>query len=243
MLKKSIFTLIFLAVIGCVSAQSLRFELNGTVYSDGETVVCTNDLYGFGEYVQDMQIRNLTSGDLNVVVKKEVVENLEGTTNFFCWGMCFGPDLEVSPAVPVAANSVSAEGSLSFHVAFDESVFGYVLMKYSAYDERNPDDKVTILVKFHKSGAGLNEVPTCSFGHAYPNPASSVVRFNYVLSSTGNAVVGIYNLLGQEVMTQELDSFQGQLSFSVADLQEGIYFCTLLVNGKALQTEKFVVKK
>ena len=242
MVKKSILTLVLLAVIGCVSAQSLRFELNGTVYSEGETVVCTNDLYGIGEYIQDMQIRNLTSGDLNVVVKKEVVDDLEGTMNFFCWGMCFGPDVVVSPAIELAANSVSAEGLLSFHVAFEEQVFGSVTMRYTAYDERHPDDCVTILVKFHKSGVGVSEnARPMVMSQAYPNPASTVVRFNYTFD--GNLTAVVHNLLGQEVLREDLNANSGQLSLSVADLQDGIYFCTMMVDGQAQTTQKFVVRK
>ena len=243
MVKKSIFTLVLLAVIGYVSAQSLRFELDGTVFTDGETIVCTNDEYGYGEYIQHMQIRNLTTEDMGVIVEKEVVDGLEGTMNWFCWGMCFSPDVFVSPsAVPVVANSLNTD-DLSFHMMFDEPVFGAATMRYSAYEERHPDERVTIFVKFHKSGASVDETPSCTFSHAYPNPASSVVRFNYELSSTDNAVASIYNLLGQEVMKQELSGIHGQLSFSVADLQEGIYFCNLMVNGRTMKTEKFIVKK
>ena len=83
--------------MGWVSAQSLQFEWDGHVYEEGETVECTNDEYGYGELIQHMQIRNLTSGDLNVLVEKEVVESLEGTTDLFCWGQCFGPNVFVSP--------------------------------------------------------------------------------------------------------------------------------------------------
>lgn len=243
MVKKSIFTLILLAVIGCISAQTLQFELDGTVFTDGETIVCTNDEYGYGEYIQHMQIRNLTTGDIGVIVEKEVVESLEGTMNWFCWGMCFSPDVFISPAaVPVVANSLNTD-DLSFHMMFEEPVFGAAVMRYSAYDERHPEERVSILVKFHKSGASVDETNSCTFSHAYPNPASSVVRFNYELSSTESAVASIYNLLGQEVMKQELNGIHGQLSFSVADLQEGIYFCNLMVNGRTVKTEKFIVKK
>ena len=38
MFKKSIFTLMLMAAIGTVSAQSLRFELDGTVFEEGETI-------------------------------------------------------------------------------------------------------------------------------------------------------------------------------------------------------------
>lgn len=241
-MKRFFFTLAFLAVVACVSAQSLRFELDGTVYPDGATIECTNDEYGIGEFVQHMQIRNLTSDEINVLVAKEVIEDLEGTMNYFCWGSCLSPDVFVSPrAVPVAANSLNTD-DLSFHVMFEEGIFGKVQIRFSAYDENHPDDPIYINVIFKKSGTSVNEVVS-QMGHAYPNPASSVVRFNYQLSGSDNARVAVYNLLGQEVMSRQLNSLQGQVSISVADLNEGIYFCKLCVNGKSVQTEKFVVKK
>ena len=241
MIKKSIFTLMFLAVIGYVSAQSLRFELNGQVYAEGEEIVCTNDI-GF-EFLQDMQLRNLTSNDLDVIIKKEVIEDLEGATNYFCWGLCYSPDVFVSPnPVTVAANSVTDEGALSFHTMFDEGVFGKVMVKYYAYDERHPEDAVTINVVFHKSGEGVNEASTLHFGQPYPNPASSTVNFDCNLQGS-NATAVIYNLVGQEVMRQEINTFERKLSVSVADLNDGIYFCSVMRNGQTFATVKFVVKK
>ena len=241
-MKKTIFTLMLLAVMGWVSAQSLQFEWGGHTYSEGETVECTNDEYGYGEYIQHMQLRNLTTGDLNVIVEKEVLEDLEGTTNFFCWGQCFLYTVFVSAPVTVAANSLNTD-DLSFHTLFEETVFGKVLVKYSAYDERHPDERVTINVVFNKSGVGVHEAVAVHFGQAYPNPASSVVNFDYTVNASDKASVSVYNLLGQEVRNQQVNSLQGRLSVSVADLNEGIYFCKLFVNGCAVKTEKFVVKK
>jgi hypothetical protein len=233
----------FLAVIGWVSAQSLQFEWDGHAYTEGETIEC-NTPTEWGEYLQDMQIRNLTGQDLNGLVKKEVIEDLEGVSNFFCWGLCFGPDTYVSPnPVAVPANSVTSVGALSFHAMFDENVFGKVQVSYSAYDERHPEDAVTINVVFHRSGEGIHEVSAVRFGQAYPNPASSVVNFDYNINASDRASVSVYNLLGQEVKSQQVNGMQGHLSVSVADLNEGIYFCKLFVNGSAVSTEKFVVKK
>ena len=241
-MKKSFVTLVLLALIGYVSAQSLQFELNGQVFSEGETIVCSEP-NEWGEFQQDMQLRNLTGNDLNVIVSKEVVLDLDGTMNYFCWGQCFSPDIFVSPEpVMVAANSVTNEGALSFHTMFDEDVYGKVEVRYSAYDERQPDDPVSIIVRFHKSGVGVAENSRpMSLSHAYPNPATTTVNFNY--SFDGNLCAVVYNLLGQEVKRQELNANDGQMSISVSDMQEGIYFCTMLVNGRAWTTEKFVVKK
>ena len=241
MFKKSIITLMFLAAIGYASAQSLQFEWEGNVFYEGEAIECTNDEYGYGEYIQHMQIRNLTSNDMNVIIEKEVIEDLEGTINSFCWGMCYGPDTYVSPtAVTVVANSLNTD-DLSFHNIFDENVFGYVVVRYYAYDEHNPSERISIIVKFHKSGEGVNESSPMEMSQAYPNPASSVVNFDY--SSEGNLTAVVYNIVGQEVLRQDLNVNNGQMSLSVADLNDGIYFCTMMVNGRACSTQKFVVKK
>lgn len=243
MIKKSIFALMCMAAIGCVSAQSLQFEWQGNVFAEGETIECTNDEYGYGEYIQHLQIRNTASSAQNVLVEKEVIAPLDGTINFFCWGQCFGPDVMVSPnPVEVPALSVTGSEDLSMHAMYDEAVFGDVVVKYYAYDERHPDERVSIVVRFRKSGEGLGDnVRPMTLGQAYPNPATSTVHFNY--SFDGNLCAVVYNLLGQEMMRQELSANSGQLSFSVADLQAGIYFCAMMVDGRAVTTQKFIVKK
>lgn len=242
MMKKSIFTLILLTLMGYVSAQTLQFEWEGTVFDEGETIECTNDEYGFGEYIQHMQVRNITSEPMKVLIEKEIIQDLEGVLNSFCWGMCYGPDTFVSPeAVDIPAGEVNTD-DLSFHAQYPEDVYGDVIIKYYAYEERNPDQRISIIVRFRKSGVGVNEnVHTMTLGQAYPNPATNTVSFNY--SFGGNLCAVVYNLVGQEVMRQELNANDGQLSFSVADLQGGIYFCTMLVDGRAVSTQKFVVKK
>lgn len=242
-MKKSLFTLILLALAGFVSAQTLQFEWEGHVYEEGEIVECTNDEYGVGEYIQHMQLKNLASDSVHVIVEKEIIEDLEGTMNFFCWGSCFSPNIFVSPhPVTIEANSVTSDGALSFHVMFDDGIFGKVQMRYLAYSEENPDEIISIMVVFNKSGESVaDHSHTMTMGKAYPNPASSLVHFDY--NFDGNLSAVVYNLLGQEVLHQDLNANSGQMTLSVADLQEGIYFCTMMVNGRACATEKFVVKK
>lgn len=242
-MRKSFFTLILLALAGFVSAQTLQFEWDGHVYGEGETIECTNDEYGYGEYIQHLQIRNLTSEVVPVIVEKEIIEDLEGVMNFFCWGSCFDPSVFVSTRpVEIPANSVCEEEALSFHALYDEGIFGKLKMRYYAYVEESPADRIYIDVVFNKSGEGVaDHTHTMTMGKAYPNPASSLVHFDYSFDGRLSAVV--YNLLGQEVLRQDLNANDGQMTLSVADLQEGIYFCTMMVNGRACATEKFVVKK
>ena len=251
MMKKSIFTLVLLAVTGWLSAQTLQFELNDHVYAQGETIICTN-ITSWGELLQEMYVRNITDGDLDVMVEKEYVQIVEGTVNTFCWGNCFDQSVFVSPRpITVEAGTASGEGMLSFHHLIDPDytgdpnnfIAGTSIVKYYAYPENDPENKICIEVWFAYNAESVTETPSVSFGHAYPNPTSSTVRFDYRFSGSENASVAIYNLLGQEVMRQQLNNMQGVVSFSVDDLQEGIYFCNLFINGQSMKTEKFVVKK
>lgn len=246
MIRKSLLTMVLLAIFGFVSAQSLQFELNGHVYADGDEVLCNEPNLVFDEMIQHFQIRNNSSEAINVVVKKEEVEVLEGTMNYFCWGLCLSPEVYVSQPVPMEAGAVSGEEDFAIHVSFDPEwtmdpaqwLQGVVVIKYTAYNERNEDDKVSIIVKFESDITSVAENQV-SMSQAYPNPASSVVRFN--VNCEGLASVALYNLLGQEVLTQDVEN--DQVVLSVADLNEGIYFCNLKVNGQVVRTEKFIVKK
>lgn len=242
MMKKSIFTLVFLAVMGWASAQSLQFELNGHVFANDEMVFCFDYIEDFGEFVQDMQIRNLSGNDLNVIVEREEVSVAEGSLNYFCWGLCFNPEVSVSrPPVPVAAGDVSVVGALAFHYSPMEST-GSSSIRYYAYDPEVEDSRVSIIIVFN-SAEDVSERTFADMGCAYPNPASSAVHFNYEVSAGVHASISVYNLLGQEVLKQDLTNIQGQAVLSVADLTEGIYFCNLKVDGRTVKTEKFIVRK
>ena len=78
--------------MGWVSAQSLQFEMDGRVFANNEVYVCEATPTSWGEIELKMQLRNLTDKQLNVVVEKEYVKIVDGTTNTFCWGLCLGPD-------------------------------------------------------------------------------------------------------------------------------------------------------
>ena len=250
MIKKSIFTLAFLAVMGWVSAQSLQFEMDGRVFANNEVYICEDAPNEWGEIGLEMQLRNLTDKQLNVIVEKDTVKVVRGTTNYFCWGSCLDPGATTSRPKLMEPNELSGYSEPSFHYQLDPNYTGDVasypvgttVIRYYAYIAETPADKVCLEVWFAYGASSIDE-NKISFGRAYPNPASSLVHFNYQLPATGNVSVSVYNLLGQEVLSQQLDALQGQAVLSVADLTDGIYFCNLKVDGRAVKTEKFVVKK
>ena len=56
-----------------------------------------------------------------------------------------------------------------------------------------------------------------------------------------NATIAIYNMMGQEVIRQDVNDTH--VSVNVSDLTDGIYFYSIIVNGDAVKTSKLVVRK
>ena len=261
MLKKSVLLIAFCGLFGLLSAQSLRFGLNGVYFENNEILVCDqapNIDDWMTEMIQEMTVYNLTGDPLNVLISKEEVKVVEGTATSFCWGNCFSPAVTVSPTpVEVGAYSFSPEGELSFHynldpegIAYDENgninpalwPAGTTIVKYYAYPENNPDDKICLEVWFAYNAANVPEA-VATFGKAYPNPAVNTVRFDLQGAAQQTVKAVLYNLLGQEVMSQTVNGAQDKIEFNVSDLQEGIYFCSFFVNNEMVKTDKFIVKR
>lgn len=246
MFRKTILTFALTAMVGMLFAQSLQFELDGTVYANNDIVVCTAEPTEWGEMVMEMSLRNLTHETIPVIVEKEHVQIVEGTENSFCWGLCFGPDTFVSrPAVDLGGDSISGAGMLSFHYQADPTytgtacIPGTTVVKYYAYPETNPDDKVCLEVWFAYNAESVEE-HSFTIGEAYPNPASNTVNFN--VNHAGMLKAVVYNLLGQEVKSMTFNNIN-KVSFPVDDLQSGIYFCSFTADGQVCKTEKFIVKR
>ena len=242
MFRKSILFVALTAMVGMLSAQSLHFEYQGQALENNEIVVC-DSVTEWGEMLMEMKVFNKTSDPLNVVIEKEEVQMVEGTTNYFCWGLCYTPTTITSDPRPVEANSLSTD-ELSFHQNLDPEFSGNFLVgtsvvKYYAYPDRNPDDKVCVVVWFAYQAESVED-QGLTIGEAYPNPASNTVSFN--VNHTGTLQAVVYNLLGQEVKSQWFNGVN-KVSFSVEDLQPGIYFCSFIADGQACKTEKFIVKR
>ena len=80
------------------------------------------------------------------------------------------------------------------------------------------------------------------FSNAYPSPATDKVCFDYDFPTDVNkAMVVIYNMMGQEVIRKDINSHFGQLVIDVNNLNDGIYFYSLVVNNKTVKSNKIII--
>ncbi|MFY9309535.1 MAG: T9SS type A sorting domain-containing protein [Bacteroidia bacterium] len=77
----------------------------------------------------------------------------------------------------------------------------------------------------------------------YPNPAFGQVTITYIIEPTDEAVIEIYNLIGEKVAMQFLDADATEQTFSVALLNSGVYLYKYSINGKVIKSDKLVIVK
>ncbi len=193
------------------------------------------------EIVSHIFVRNTTSALIDVIVRKVEISLVSGSMNTFCWGLCFPPDVYVSPAFPVNAQTTD---SVNFSGDYNPLGFaGTSLIRYVFFNQSNPDDSVCVNINYEALPVGINNQTAKNIlSGAYPNPASNMVNFDYFLDIENAGSVIIRNLLGSVVKKSALTNAEGKLSVFTGDFPEGIYFYSLDMDGKTMITRKLIIR-
>ena len=78
----------------------------------------------------------------------------------------------------------------------------------------------------------------------FPNPAKNYFTVDYKLSKTsGSAVIEIDDLTGKKLRVLQLNDKQNQLIIETKDLQTGIYYIRLLIDGATSKIQKISIIK
>jgi hypothetical protein len=98
-----------------------------------------------------------------------------------------------------------------------------------------------------ESSSGIRPEKALSLSHvkAYPNPANDHTTLEFVVWQRSNVTVQLYDLNGRLVKTvADKKSMNGpqKMNISTADLQNGIYLCTINT-GKKVVTQKIIVNR
>ena len=250
-MKKLLLSLTMVLAMFAASAQNFTVteKETGNVVENGASYYVYGDGSElWGEIGGEMQIEfDVTANEnMRVVAKKTPNDPIvEGTLTWLCFGQCLAPSTgvqETNPEEMTAGNPMLFSG----HYMADDytTVLGQEQsVTFELWNAANPDEKFVINVIFKYSLTGVAEVTAQNVISAYPTPATDVVNFDYDLSgSVNSAAVVVYNMAGQEVMRNDLNGMSGKLSMNVSDLSSGVYFYSLVINGKTEKSNKIVVR-
>ncbi len=249
-MKKILLSIAFLLGLSfIVKAQDITLTWNGVTY--GDTVTVFGPPNEEGELTFHAVVHNNTDNGINVLVARNNIDVLEGTENSFCWPViCWSPMVDTSAQYQfIPAGGQSEDDMFSGHYNYNDvngnPQYGTTIVKYSFFDKDNPAviDTVIVLYKLGYTGIDENGVKT-SVSDLYPNPASSYVNVDFHLNGTvKSAEIKIVNLVGKVVKTAQITDRQGSMKLDIQDLSEGLYFYTVLINGKIEKTKKLIVKR
>ena len=186
-----------------------------------------------------LTVKNISSDTLNILCQKVIIDTTLGTDNNFCWGAnCYGVNTYISTdyneLLPGEGDNIDFAG---YYDAYCDPASAVI--EYCFYPESDVTDRACIIITYNGNATSINNYALATnVGDFYPNPANEVVYFTF----NGNvATLKLIDILGNNskeiLLTQE-----GVQKLDLSDMNKGIYFGNLIVNGEVVSIKKLIVK-
>jgi hypothetical protein len=247
-MKKNIYAIILLTIGAFFTAKSQSIQIidtSGTpsIAQPSYTISVDAD----SSNARLFWVKNTTSSPINIQLKSYVVSNLGGDLISYCIGtQCHSAGQPATANTAIPANGTLTSNGLLLDFT-DFAGVGYSQVLYTLFNPAHPTtDSVSIMITYKittitgiKSNASNYNISNIS-----PNPASNNVSLNYDLKSTTQpASIKIYNMLGTLVKTASLEAYSTNTKIDITSLEEGMYFYSVIVGGKAVKTSRLVVSR
>jgi hypothetical protein len=190
---------------------------------------------------QHLLVKNNSDRDINIRVRREVIEEVEGSSNYFCaLGTCLSPDVdELSRDYSLAAGATSNIADAFYAHYIPDGNIGTTKIRYKYFNVDDDNDIATFEVHFGLFD-GIEEVNNIKVA-VFPNPATQYVQFDLSQSNIENAKLRIYNAVGKLAM--ELDARgENTMNINVEDLPRGIYLYRIEGNNEMSKTSKLILQ-
>lgn len=212
-------------------AQSSFHSFDATAYVYGDTSLQSSSV----------KIVNTGTSTISAKVSQNAFSAVPGHVTYFCWGViCYPPTVTVSLTPVVLAPGDTTTSFIGY--LHPTGITGVSEVTYNFFNEADESDSLSLIVTYDITLTGLGKIEReATLSNASPNPAAGLTSISYDLHSTKNAKLVIYNILGTVVKEENLNSNQGTIILSTSGLNSGIYFYSILADGKLLPAKKLIV--
>ena len=187
-----------------------------------------------------IEIKNTSATDNKYKVKRNGPFDQSCSTNYFCWDLCYLPTDSVSTGNLTVASSATNNLFSGHILSTGSGVEDCCEIKYTFFNQDDITDKLDVSVMFCGDvSLSVNEDVYSSF-IVFPNPANDFVNIEYTGSKDG--AFELFNVVGQSVFTQTLNTGNQNTSLDVSSLNSGVYFYTLQIDGQVMETKKLIIK-
>lgn len=219
------------------------FDEEGNLVNNAAISVRTTDTSSAAYLDARVKVKNNTSAELFMYARRITNAAVSGTTNTFCYGVCYPPFVDTSFVVVSIPGGTTDSSFVADYTPAGQA--GTTSLTYEFFDLTTLGSPVTasVTIEFTLSGVGIPENTTMLFDGPNPNPAGSFTTFTYELpASTRSAFLSVRNMAGAEVQSVMLDRESGKAVLNTADLPSGIYLYSLVIDGSVSFTKKLVVR-
>jgi hypothetical protein len=218
------------------------FDAEGSEIVYGQNIeVSVDDLELFETVSPESFIMNNSDVALDIVCERTVLEEIEGSVNYFCvLGRCLGADISITDSYNLRANTqIGEDYPFSSHYTPNNNP-GLTKLHFRYYDINNVFDEFSFTITFDGTTA-VSEISQKTAIMAYPNPASEQVQFNISDNEISNAQLVIYNAVGKIVKVVQVSN-QSILDVNLTDLTQGIYLFRLESGTQMSKTSKLIIQ-
>jgi len=189
-----------------------------------------------------LDIANISSNTISLVVKREIIFLVNEAENSFCFDeYCFGSgyDGPTDPYTFSAGDTLFHTGDNEFHTTYSPNGQGGIsIIKYIFYDDNNPTDATSVVFKFDSGPVGIKDITNATSLKIYPNPTDGQLKIESG-SSTGSLPSILSNVEVYDIYGRKLSDFNFQLStneIDISNLSSGMYF--LKIDGTVVKIVK-----
>jgi hypothetical protein len=194
-----------------------------------------------------VNVTNSGSQAITVKCKKSVLSKMDSTDTSMCWaGGCYPPWVTVSPmSQQIDPGQTVTDFSGDYFSLHTDGLFrsGETVVRWVFFNTEDVNDSVSVTVKYTTYPLGVENKLALqgSLSAPYPNPAREKCTFTYSLPQESEGIFTIRNLVGSAVHSEVLGNSAGKIDPDLSSFADGIYFCSLVINGKSAITRKLVI--
>ena len=245
-MKRLIFVLLLAAAACSGHAQSLQLSNIHGVIAPNAIIIQAGTPDSL-EMITYLNVKNIGTGTMSVYCKKSELSMLDSTQMTMCWADgCYPPDVNVSPSAKTiqAGETITDFVGHYSQIAYLPFMKGESVIRWVFYDAEDDNDSMSVTIKYTSYPVGVEETtqPLATLSNASPNPASAHASFSYFVPSGSVGEIIIRNVLGSTIHSEKLPSGHGTSTINTTNLSNGIYFYSLLVDGKLCQSKRLIVK-
>ena len=224
-----------------VKAQDISIDTSGVDINGDTLLIPVTETNASDNYAYELDV-SIHNNSTKYKIVNVIRTNAESEGFAFPIGhqMCAGENCYTTDTINGLRIEAGESIDLSIHIEFSPE--GYSYDSYEIFVNGDEANKLTFVAHYYSPqyiGVGTLENTNYTV-NVYPNPARSIINFDYNLSN--NSYITIHDVTGKQIKKINLQDNFGKETMDISSFNNGIYFYNVFVDNQKISTNKFIVR-